>query len=35
MFFPTSMTSLMVIFRTFSFLDFLSDLLKKVHLSFQ
>jgi hypothetical protein len=29
MFFPTSMTSLMVTFRTFSFLDFLADLLQK------
>jgi hypothetical protein len=30
MFFPTSMISLMVTFRTFSFLDFLSDLQKSI-----
>jgi hypothetical protein len=29
MFFPTSIISLMMIFRTFSFLDFLADLLQK------
>jgi hypothetical protein len=29
MFFPTSMISLMVTFRTFSSLDFLADLLQK------
>jgi hypothetical protein len=29
MFFPTSMISQMVPFRTFSFLDFLADLLQK------
>jgi hypothetical protein len=30
MFFPTSTISLMVTFRTFSFLDFLADLQKSI-----
>jgi hypothetical protein len=35
MLFPTSMVALIVPIQTFSFLDFLADLLQKIHLSCQ